>query len=73
MPDAPGEYRFYCPVKSIEGKLTVREAPSVEPSARGLAQDEAQKTAQAEAQPEPQKPGHNEPKNAAYLRSLIED
>ncbi|MBI3543956.1 MAG: cupredoxin domain-containing protein, partial [Deltaproteobacteria bacterium] len=34
-PDTPGDYRFYCPVKSIEGKITVREAPTAQPAARG--------------------------------------
>lgn len=29
-PDQPGNFRFYCPVKSIEGKITVRELPVVE-------------------------------------------
>lgn len=64
VPEAPGNYRFYCPVKSIEGTLTVREAPVAEQSGRGV----------ASAPPPPPDAGrNNEPKRAAELRSLIED
>ncbi len=64
VPQAPGNYRFYCPVKSIEGTLTVREAAVAEPSGRGV----------ASAPPPPPDAGKgNEPKRAAELRSLIED
>lgn len=64
-----GDFRFYCPVKSIEGMLTVREAPLAEQSTRGLAADEEKKIAEAA-----QEHLHaNEPKNAGELRALIED
>lgn len=64
-PGQAGNFRFYCPVKSIEGTLTVREAPLAEQSVRGLASEQKLgDTARAD---------HNEPKNATELRSLIED
>lgn len=66
-PSSAGNYRFYCPVKSIEGTLTVREAPLAEQSTRGLASEEERKFA------ETARAAHNEPKNANELRSLIED
>lgn len=62
VPEAPGEYRFYCPVKSIEGTLVVRETPIASPSARGIAAEEP-----------PTAGVGNEPKRAAALRQLIED
>ena len=64
-----GDFRFYCPVKSIEGMLTVRAAPLAEQSTRGLAAEEEKKLAEAS-----QERHHaNEPKNAGELRALIED
>lgn len=66
-PEVPGDYRFYCPVKSIDGILTVRETPRIEQSLRGLASGENTNV-------EPPKPlSPNEPKNAPKLRALIED
>lgn len=65
-PSQAGNFRFYCPVKSIEGTLTVREAPLAEQSVRGLASEEQKYGETARA-------AHNEPKNATELRSLIED
>lgn len=67
-PSSAGNFRFYCPVKSIEGTITVREAPLAEQSTRGLASyavNPMGETAKAT--------GHNEPKNANELRGLIED
>jgi hypothetical protein len=69
-PDQAGDYRFYCPVKSIEGKLTVRESVTSAPSARGLASREAQDEDDKLAV----KPTRaNEPKNANQLRALIDE
>lgn len=71
VPDRAGNYRFYCPVKGIEGVLTVREAPAPggEP-ARNVA-------AQAEQPAEPKRVSlsraYNEPKNAKQLRMLSDD
>jgi len=74
VPEQHGEYRFYCPVKSIEGRLMVREAPSSsEISSRGLASSESTLTAKVEEIEEEKPKAHNEPKNAAKLRSLLED
>ncbi|MBI2604649.1 MAG: cupredoxin domain-containing protein [Deltaproteobacteria bacterium] len=71
VPDRAGNYRFYCPVKGIEGTLTVREAPAPggEP-ARNVA-------ALAEKPVDPQRVSssrtYNEPKNAKQLRMLTDD
>ncbi len=71
VPDRAGNYRFYCPVKSIEGTLTVREAPAPggEP-ARNVA-------ALADRPVEPKRVSssrtYNEPKNAKQLRMLTDD
>lgn len=71
VPRDAGNFRFYCPVKSIEGTLTVREAPLAEPSNRGLAAviEPAEKKEEARAASWSQ----NEPRNAGELRALIED
>jgi plastocyanin domain-containing protein len=66
-PDRPGNYRFYCPVKGIEGTLTVRE-PQTEQS-----RDVASTPASAKSEPikqadaTPQRP---EPKK---LKMLTDD
>ncbi|MEW6055293.1 MAG: cupredoxin domain-containing protein [Bdellovibrionota bacterium] len=83
IPEQPGDYKFYCPVKSIEGMITVREMPVAEPSTRGLASEPGREIAsqagqqpdseRGEDQPAARPPGYNEPKNATRLRSLIED
>lgn len=64
MPNAPGDYRFYCPVKSIEGTITVREAPV----ARAVASQNEAKEEEARSPVDA-----NTPKRAAKLRQLIED
>lgn len=63
VPDAPGDYRFYCPVKSIEGTLTVREQVTAMPAGRGVASAEDTTSAGT----------GNAPKRAAQLRQLIGD
>lgn len=62
-PDQPGDHRFYCPVKSIEGTLTVREAPTATPASRRVAAEEETLTAGR----------GNTPKRASELRQLIEE
>jgi len=67
VPTGTGRVRFYCPMKSIEGWLVVKEAPS--DANRGLA---ASAISTAELEPIDQ-PQYNTPKNAGRLRALIED
>lgn len=70
-PTTPGVYRFYCPVKSIEGSLVVREAPATIATRSIASQREA--VAQEVARQQELARPKNEPKNAKELRALIED
>lgn len=72
VPDQPGNYRFYCPVKSIEGTITVREAQT-SPRNLASASDESSEADAASASQEEEKKEYNTPKNARELRSLIEE
>jgi plastocyanin domain-containing protein len=68
VPEKLGNVRFYCPVKSIEGMITVREPFEAEPQ---------RQIASSVLEPEPieaiETPKHNEPKNAPQLRALIDN
>lgn len=64
VPETPGNFRFYCPVKSISGTLTVRETVVAGQSARGLASEREDPLTSGRG---------NEPKRAAQLRALAED
>lgn len=76
IPEQAGEFRFYCPVKSIEGRIAVRESAISGRTVRGLASTEA--VAQDDnviptKKKTPKRGNLNERKSATELHSVIED